>query len=74
MAVLKPVKVVITNFPDGSPIPVTVQNIPGNDEAGTHTVLFDRQLWIEMSDFSEVMCDCVLLLSVLFCYVADKKE
>lgn len=56
MAVLSPLRVIITNYPNKGPTSVTVPNIPGNDAAGTHTVMFDEELWIESSDFQEVMC------------------
>ncbi|CAL4154738.1 unnamed protein product, partial [Meganyctiphanes norvegica] len=51
MVVLEPLKVVITNFPHNSPQDIKVPNIPGNDAAGEHTVLFDKELWIEATDF-----------------------
>lgn len=51
MVVLEPIKVVITNFPHSSPQDIKVPNIPGNEAAGDHTVLFDKDLWIEASDF-----------------------
>ncbi|KAK4303860.1 hypothetical protein Pmani_024160 [Petrolisthes manimaculis] len=54
MAVLNPLRVIITNYPNKSPTSVTVPNIPGNDSAGTHTVIFDEEVWIESSDFQEV--------------------
>nr|XP_045612229.1 probable glutamine--tRNA ligase [Procambarus clarkii] len=54
MVVLEPLRVVITNYPKDGPISITVPNIPGNDAKGTHTVIFDRELWIELSDFREV--------------------
>ncbi|XP_042203847.1 probable glutamine--tRNA ligase isoform X2 [Homarus americanus] len=53
MVVLDPLRVVITNFPKDGPITITVPNIPGNDAKGTHSVIFDRELWIERSDFRE---------------------
>ncbi|KAK3873045.1 hypothetical protein Pcinc_021915 [Petrolisthes cinctipes] len=54
MAVLNPLRVIITNYPNKGPTNVTVPNIPGNDSAGTHTVIFDEEVWIESSDFQEV--------------------
>ncbi|XP_069959150.1 probable glutamine--tRNA ligase [Cherax quadricarinatus] len=53
MVVLEPLRVVITNYPNEGPVSVTVPNIPGNDAKGAHTVIFDRELWIELSDFRE---------------------
>lgn len=55
MVVLEPLKVLITNFPSEAAITVSVPNIPGNDDKGTHNVIFDREMWIERSDFREVM-------------------
>lgn len=54
MAVLEPLRVVITNYPSDKPTPVTVPNFPGNEAMGTHTVPFDKEIWIERSDFREV--------------------
>lgn len=54
MAVLEPLRIVITNYPSDSPMPVTVPNIPGNEAKGTHTVPFYKEVWIEHSDFREV--------------------
>ncbi|XP_076066868.1 glutaminyl-tRNA synthetase [Oratosquilla oratoria] len=51
MAVLEPLKVVITNFPHEAPQKIAVPNIPGNDSSGTHTVIFDKEIFIETSDF-----------------------
>jgi len=51
MAVLRPVKLVITNYPAGQTETFEVENIPGNPEAGTRTVTFSRELWIEAEDF-----------------------
>lgn len=53
MVVLDPLRVVITNYPHGEPVTITVPNIPGNDDKGVHTVIFDKELWIEHSDFQE---------------------
>lgn len=67
MAVLNPLKVIITNYPNKGPTSVTVPNIPGNDSAGTHTVIFDKDLWIESSDFQEVMYS--LFIYILFFFL-----
>ena len=53
-AVLDPVKVVITNYPEGQVEQLTAINNPENEADGTHTVEFSRELWIERSDFQEV--------------------
>ncbi len=52
-AVLDPVKVVITNYPEGQTEELTAINNPENEADGTHTVMFGRELWIERSDFQE---------------------
>ena len=52
-AVLDPVKVVITNYPEGEVEMLTAVNNPGNDADGTHEVEFSRELWIEREDFME---------------------
>ena len=51
MAVLKPVKVTITNYPEGQSETVTVENNPNRPEDGTREVTFSRNLWIEADDF-----------------------
>ncbi len=50
-AVLNPVKVVITNYPEGKTELLTAVNNPENEDEGTHTVEFGRELWIERDDF-----------------------
>ena len=51
MAVLRPVKLVITNYPADKTETFEVENIPGNPAAGTRTVTFSRELWVEAEDF-----------------------
>lgn len=53
MAVLKPLKVVITNYPEGQTEELEAANHPNNPDAGTRTVPFSRELYIEQSDFEE---------------------
>lgn len=53
-AVLNPVKLVITNYPEGQSEELTAINNPENEADGTHTVIFSRELWIERDDFMEV--------------------
>ena len=53
-AVLDPVKVVITNYPEGQTEQLTAINNPENEADGTHEVEFSRELWIERDDFMEV--------------------
>ena len=51
MAVLKPVKLTITNYPEGKSEMVTVENNPNRPEDGTREVSFSRHMWIEQDDF-----------------------
>ena len=53
-AVLDPVKVVITNYPEGQTEQLTAINNPENEADGTHTVEFGREIWIERDDFQKV--------------------
>ncbi len=53
MAVLDPLKVVITNYPEGQVEMVTCVNNPENEADGTREVPFSRELWIERGDFLE---------------------
>ena len=53
-AVLDPVKVVITNYPEDQVEQLTAINNPENEADGTHTVEFGREIWIERNDFQEV--------------------
>ena len=52
-AVLDPVKVVITNYPEGQTEQLTAINNPENEADGTHEVTFSREIWIERDDFQE---------------------
>ena len=51
--VLDPLKVVITNWPEGQMEPMDVVNNPEDPAAGTRGVAFGRELWIERDDFME---------------------
>lgn len=52
-AVLNPVKLIITNYPDDVVEELTAQNNPENVEDGEHTIKFTKHLWIEREDFME---------------------
>ena len=52
-AVLNPVKLIITNYPEGKTEELTAINNPENEADGTHTITFSRELWIERDDFME---------------------
>ena len=53
-AVLNPVKLVITNYPEDKTEELIAVNNPENEADGTHTITFSRELWIERDDFMEV--------------------
>jgi glutaminyl-tRNA synthetase len=53
MAVFDPLKVVITNFPEGQEEMCEAKNNPGDEQAGTRQIPFTRELYIEKSDFME---------------------
>lgn len=52
-AVLNPVKLIITNYPEGEVEQMTAINNPEDESAGSHTIEFSRELWIERDDFME---------------------
>ncbi|WP_416200696.1 MAG: Glutamine--tRNA ligase [Thermocaproicibacter melissae] len=54
MAVLDPIRLVITNYPEGKTETFELENNPQKPEAGTRSVTFSRELWIEREDFMEV--------------------
>ena len=53
MAVLKPLKLVLTNYPEGKVEMMEAMNHPGRPEMGTRELPFSRELWIEQDDFME---------------------
>ncbi|WP_394748022.1 glutamine--tRNA ligase/YqeY domain fusion protein [Spongiimicrobium salis] len=53
MAVLNPVKLVITNYPDNKEEWLIAENNPGDESAGTREVPFSKELYIEQEDFRE---------------------
>ena len=53
MAVIRPLKLTITNYPEGESETFEVENHPKHPEMGTHTVTFSRNLYIEQEDFLE---------------------
>ena len=54
MAVLHPIKLTITNYPEGQIETFTVENNPVNPAQGTHEITFSRDLWMDEEDFMEV--------------------
>lgn len=53
MAVLDPVKLIITNYPEGQTEDLFAENNPENEFAGHRSVPFSREIWIEREDFME---------------------
>lgn len=53
MAVINPVKVVITNYPEGHVEQVEMENNPEEEGSGTHAMPFSREIYIERDDFME---------------------
>ena len=54
LAVLRPIKVVITNYPEGQVEQLNATNNPEHPETGTRPIPFSRALYIERDDFAEV--------------------
>lgn len=52
-AVLNPIKLVLTNYPEGQTEEMVSVNNPEDETAGTHTITFSKNLWIERDDFME---------------------
>lgn len=53
MCVLRPVKLVITNYPQGQSETFAVENNPNKPEDGSRSITFSREVWIEAEDFLE---------------------
>ena len=53
MGVVRPLKVVITNYPEGESEQLEAVNNPEDESAGTRLIPFGRELWIEADDFME---------------------
>ena len=53
MAVLDPIRLTVTNYPEGQSETFQVENNPLDPESGTHSVTFSRNLYIEAGDFME---------------------
>ena len=54
LAVLRPIKVVITNYPEGKTEELDAVNNPEDENAGKRKIPFSRELFIEQDDFKEV--------------------
>jgi glutaminyl-tRNA synthetase len=53
MAVLEPLKVVVTNWPEDKTEMLELENMPGDENAGTRQTPFSREIYIEQEDFME---------------------
>ena len=53
MAVLQPVKLIITNYPEGKTEDIELINNPEDEKSGSRTVAFSREIYIERDDFME---------------------
>ncbi|MAD91232.1 MAG: glutamine--tRNA ligase [Gammaproteobacteria bacterium] len=53
MAVLRPLKIILTNYPEEKVEMMEAMNHPGNTEMGTRKIPFSKELWIEKNDFME---------------------
>ena len=53
MAVIRPVKLTLTNYPEGQSETFEVENNPNRPEDGTRTISFSRELYVEAEDFLE---------------------
>ena len=53
MAVIDPIKLTITNYPEGQSETLTIENNPLDESAGTRNITFSGNLWIEREDFAE---------------------
>jgi glutaminyl-tRNA synthetase len=53
MAVLRPLKLIIENYPEGATESLEARNHPDNTDAGSRTVTFGRELYVEQDDFME---------------------
>ncbi len=51
MVVLRPVKLIITNYPEGKSESFDIENNPEDESMGTRSITFGRELWIERDDF-----------------------
>ena len=54
MAVMKPLKLIIDNYPEGKSEELVAENHPQKPEMGSRSITFSRELWIEETDFAEV--------------------
>ena len=55
MAVIEPLKVTIENYPFESKIELSIPNFPNDESKGSHMVYFDKVVYIDASDFIEVI-------------------
>ena len=55
MAVMEPLKVTLENYPFESKIELSIPNFPNDESRGSHLVYFDKVVYIDASDFIEVI-------------------
>lgn len=53
-AVINPVKLIITNYPEGQTEMMHAVNNPEDENSGSHDIVFSRELWVERDDFMEI--------------------
>jgi glutaminyl-tRNA synthetase len=53
IAVLRPLKVILTNYEEGATEYINMENLPGEETRGSRKLPFGKQLWIEQDDFME---------------------
>ncbi len=54
MAVLSPIKLIITNYPEGKSEELEIENNPNDEAAGKRKITFSREVYIESEDFEEI--------------------
>lgn len=53
MVVLEPLKLILENYPYNEPQTLSVPDFPGDTTKGNHNILFDKEVYIEATDFTE---------------------
>ena len=54
MVILKPLKLIIDNYPEGQTEMLPIENNPADENSGVREIPFGRELWVEQDDFMEV--------------------
>ena len=71
MAVLNPIKVKLTNYPEGVTEMLTLENNPEDENAGAREVPFSSELYIDADDFMEEPVKGFHLVFELFCFLQN---